>query len=161
MHKTFKIHRDLSHSKQLFPPSKPMIPHRSSSISSNVIEKPSKTNNLYKKSLRKSSSKEKVLFQVNLKKSRSFEKNTIFNELSRFNKNLMESNNNNKLLISQIKRDFEKNIIHDEGLDRERLEYYFRFRVSSLIKGLGFQKYYAKTKNNAKIAKNQILMKKV
>jgi hypothetical protein len=44
--------------------------------------------------------------------------------------------------LNFLKRDAEKNFLLDEKFDHNRFEYFFRFRIASLIKILGFQKYY-------------------
>lgn len=44
--------------------------------------------------------------------------------------------------LSFIKREAEKNFLNDEKYDQQRFEFFFRFRISSLIKVLGFEKYY-------------------
>jgi len=155
-----KPHRDLSHSRNLLKTNKPTNINikRSHSISTKKIvfelEKlVKKPNKLFKKSISK-----EIVFQTDLKKTHSFEK-----ELNVYNENGSKNNENNKILASQLKRDFEKNMVNDEKLDNERLTYYFRFRFSSLIKGLGFPKYYAtKIKlNSSNKIKNGNIIKKV
>lgn len=60
------------------------------------------------------------------------------------NKNIVVNMEKRKKLENQnfIKREAEKNFLNDEKYDQQRFEYFFRFRISSLIKVLGFEKYY-------------------
>lgn len=133
-----KLFRDLSHSRQLLQSQKPKTISRSHSISSNPKFFAQKSKNLKnaEKAIKKSSSKE-VIIQANLKKSHSLNE-----ELGLIQKKQHNIEKNKMILVHQLKRDFEKNLINDETFDKERLTFFFRSRYSSLIKGLGFQKYY-------------------
>lgn len=95
------------------------------------------------KKIKKSTSKEQI-FQTNLKKCNSIEKDLNLVENSKKEAVLQ----NKKILTSQMKRDFEKNIIKEEKYDEQRLTYFFRSRLYSLIKILGFSHFiYNQTKN--------------
>lgn len=146
-----KLFRDLSHSRNLLKSQKPTSISRSNSISSNVkcfSQNQEFLKNLVRKK-KKSSSKE-VIIQTNLKKSQSLNE-----ELSLIPKTQLLMEGNNLILANQMKRDFEKNIINDQTYDKERFTFYFRSRCSSLIKGLGFQKYYL---NNPKTKQIKVLI---
>lgn len=103
----------------------------------------------------KKTSFKELFIQADLKKSQSFEENSgKMPETGLFlDKPATKSISNNyltkKVLISQLKRDFEKNTVNDEKFDRERLSYFYRFRMASLLKNLGFQKLYTKKGKNS------------
>lgn len=98
----------------------------------------------------KKTSFKELFIQADLKKSQSFEENSEkMPETGLFldkpaAKNISNTYMTKKVLISQLKRDFEKNTVNDEKFDRERLSYFYRFRMASLLKNLGFQKLYTK-----------------
>lgn len=90
-----------------------------------------------------------LVIKSELKKSQSFEENP--EKMPETGLFLVKPAPKNatvkKALASQIKRDFEKNRVNDETHDFERLSYFYRHRVASLLKTLGFQKQYTKAKN--------------
>lgn len=99
------------------------------------------------KKIKKSTSKEQII-QTNIKKCNSIEKDLNLVEGSKNEATIQ----NKKVLTSQMKRDFEKNIIKEEKYDEHRLTYFFRSRLYSLIKILGFSQFiYNQTKNINKL----------
>lgn len=135
---------------------KPLFPRTLS------VEKPlrkvSENTEKQRKFSKKTSFKE-LFVQADLKKSQSFEENP--EKMPETGLFIMKPTAKMPLgkrpLINQIKRDFEKNLINDESHDFERLSYFYRNRLASLLKTLGFQKYYSKSKT---LTKNSILAKK-
>jgi len=113
-----------------------------------ILENPEKPRKISKKI-----SSQELCIHADLKKSQSFEENPgkmpetgLF--LNKLPMNLQTAANN-KILVNQLKRDFEKNTVNDEKFDFERLSYFYRFRMASLLKTMGFHNYYTKDRKNS------------